>query len=172
MNNQDFINKLLDNSNYNDIKESTDDFTDAYIKKLLENIVLYVDSSISLGTISFVDAYRLEQEISQEIIGIPSAFSAMDGNIKVLTAFAENYSSLGVTDFDSLCKEVLMDFMNLHNGLFIVELSQKNICELSLSVPKQSGFHRLSCADISGKITIIPINFKYGTINFVLLKKK
>lgn len=171
MDNQNYINELLNNSNYNDIKGSSDEFTEAYIKKLLENIILYVDSSISLGQIVFTDTYRLEQEISQEIIGVPAAYSAMDGNIKVLTTFAESYANIGITEYDSLCQDALMDFMNLHNGLFIVELSQNKICELSLSVPKQNGFHRLSSTDIAGKITVIPVNFKYGTINFILSKK-
>jgi len=171
MSNPDFINELLNNSNFYDIQSAFSDFTDLYVRKLLENIVLYVDSSVSLGDIIFTDSYKLEQEISQEIIGIPSAYSAMDGNIKVLTEFAESYSNMGITNYDSLCREALMDFMNLHNGLFIVELSNRNICELSLSVPKQNGFHRLSSSDIEGKITVVPVNFKYGTINFVLLKK-
>lgn len=163
------ITKLLDQSNYKRIKSSLDDFSDLYIKKLLENIILYVDPNVGLGEISLVDSYHLEHELSQDITGCPSAYSAIDGNIKVLTAFAESYSNLGIAEFNSLCKEALLDFMNMSNGLFVVELSNKNICELSLSVPKQNGNYNLS-SDIEGKITMIPVNFSYGTITFLLLK--
>jgi len=170
MNCQEIIDNILNNTNFHRIISPTDDFTKLYIRKLLENIILYVDSNISLGDITLANSYQLEQEISQEIIGLQSAYSAMDGNVRVLTAFAESYSKLGIIDFDSLCKEALLDFMNLQNGLFIVELSQKQICELSLSVPKHSGLHKLNSTEIEGNITLIPINFKYGTITFVLLK--
>lgn len=166
---EEIIKKLLDNSNYKLIKSELSDFSEVYIKKLLENIILYVDSNISLGQMEFVDSCHLEHELSQEVVGVPSAYSAMDGNIKALTAFAESYSNLGIAEFDSLCKEALLDFMNLSNGLFVVELSQNKVCELSLSVPRQSESYSLS-SDINGKIIKIPVNFSYGTITFILLK--
>jgi len=169
MNNEELLNSILNNSNYNKIMTSVNEFTRQYIKKLLYDIILYVDANISLGDIQFSETYHLDHEISQEIVGFPSAYSALDGNVKVLTAFAESYSNLGIAKYDSLCKEALLDFLNLHNGLFVVELSTKKIAELSLSVPKESENYELS-SDIKGRITIIPVNFSYGTIHFILLK--
>lgn len=169
MNSEELLNTLLDNSNYEKQKTSMNEFTRLYIKKLLMNIILYVDANISLGDIEFCDTYHVEHEISQNIVGVPSAYSAIDGNVKVLTAFAEQYSNLGIAEFDSLCQEALLDFMNLHNGLFVVDLSANNICEVTLSVPKQSTDFSIS-SQLEGKITIIPVTFSYGTIKFILLK--
>lgn len=173
MNSEEFLNTILESSNYMNIMSSMNEFTRQYIKKLLMNIILYVDPNISLGDISFCDSYQLVHEISQEITGVPSAYSALDGNVKVLTAFAESYSNLGIAEFDSLCKEALLDFLNLHNGLFIVDLSEKNICELSLSVPQQRDNYDLIPTNntaLNGRITLIPVTFSYGTITFILLK--
>lgn len=171
MNSEELLQEILDNSNYSQIKTSVNEFTRKYIKKLLLDIILYVDANISLGDITFCDNYNLEHEVSQEIVGVPSAYSAIDANSKVLTAFAENYSRLGIAEFDSLCKEALLDFLNLHNGLFVVELSENNICELSLGVPKESNDYKLELSnELQGRITLIPVNFSYGTITFVLLK--
>ena len=171
MNSQELLDTILKNSNYESVKSSMNEFTREYIKKLLLDIILYVDANISLGDISFIDNYHLEHEVSQEIVGVPSAYSALDGNTKVLTAFAENYSKLGIAEFDSLCREALLDFLNLHNGLFVVDLSEKNVCELSLGVPKQSEDYQLSdSSNLEGKITLIPVTFSYGVITFVLLK--
>lgn len=169
MKSEELLEKLLENSNYYEFQSSMNEFTKQYIQKLLLNIILYVDAEIRLGEIRFCDNYHLEHEASQEIVGVPSAYSALDGNAKVLTAFAESYSNLGIAEFDSLCREALLDFLNLNNGLFVVDLSEHNICELSLGVPKQSNDYILS-SDIQGKITIIPVTFSYGTINFILLK--
>ena len=171
MNSQELLDTILKNSNYESVKSSMNEFTREYIKKLLLDIILYVDANISLGDISFIDNYHLEHEVSKEIVGVPSAYSALDGNTKVLTAFAENYSKLGIAEFDSLCREALLDFLNLHNGLFVVDLSEKNVCELSLGVPKQSEDYQLSdSSNLEGKITLIPVTFSYGVITFVLLK--
>ena len=171
MNSQELLDTILKNSNYESVKSSMNEFTREYIKKLLLDIILYVDANISLGDISFIDNYHLEHEVSQEIVGVPSAYSALDGNAKVLTAFAENYSKLGIAEFDSLCREALLDFLNLHNGLFVVDLSEQNVCELSLGVPKQSEDYQLSdSSNLEGKITLIPVTFSYGVITFVLLK--
>lgn len=170
MNTDEIIEKILATSNISSLSpDVANEFIIAYIKKLVQDVVLYVDKNISVGNIEFKDVYEVEHEISQEITGLPSAYSAMDGEIRALTAFAESYSNLGVADYDELCKEVLLDFMNLHNGLFIVHLSEKNICELSLSVPKQNG-HKSIKSPASGKVTIIPINFSYGTIKFLLVQ--
>lgn len=171
MSTEELLQTILDNSNFNTISTSINEFTRNYIKKLLLDIILYVDANISLGDISFSDSYLLEHEVSQEIVGVPSAYSAIDANAKVLTAFAESYSHLGIAEFDMLCKEALLDFLNLHNGLFVVELSEKKICELSLGVPKESDNYNLELSNrLEGRITLIPVNFTYGTITFILLK--
>ena len=169
MNSEELVKTILSNSNFESLKNSMSDFTKQYIEKLILDIVLYVDTNISLGDISFCDDYHLEHEVSQEITGVPSAYSALDGNVKVLSAFAESYSNLGIAEFDSLCREALLDFLNLHNGLFVVDLSEQKSCELSLGVPKQSEDFELT-SELQGKITLIPVTFSYGTIKFILLK--
>lgn len=170
-NSNELVERIISNSNYKTISTSLNDFSRHYIKKLLEDIILYVDANIKLGNIEFTDNYHLEHELSQEITGVPAAYSALDGNVKVLTAFAESYSNLGIAEYDSLCQEALLDFLNLHNGLFVVELSEEKICELSLSVPKQSDDYQIN-SDLKGRIILIPVTFTYGTITFVLLKTK
>lgn len=169
MNSEELLQNVISGSNFNSLSDSMNDFTKLYIKRLLMDIILYVDSNISLLDISFSDSYHLETEISQEIVGVPAAYSSIDGKEKVLTAFAESYSKLGIADFDALCREALLDFLNLHNGLFVVDLSEANIAELSLSVPKQSNEYQLR-SNIEGRITIIPVNFTYGTVTFLLLQ--
>lgn len=170
MNTDAILEKLLESSNFYTLdKSNCNDFVKGYIKKLIQDIIVYVDSNITIGTIEFQDVYNVENEISQEITGIPSAYSAVDGEIRSLTAFAECYSSLGIAEYDEVCKEVLLDFLNLHNGLFIVYLSENNICELSLSVPKQNGKKSIK-SPAAGKVTVIPINFSFGTVKFLLVE--
>lgn len=166
MDNNKSYSKILEASNYLTV-DNISDFVKTYIEKLVYNICMYVDSDISLGNIEILDTVSGKCELSQAITGIPSAYSCVDGKEDALVAFAENYSHLGIKSFDLLAREAILDFLNLHNGLFVVLLSRKNICELSLDAPKQNGNYQIDLAQYKS-ITVIPAVFKYGTIKFYL----
>ena len=167
MTNDDLVLSILDNSNYNEISGSMTEFVRTYVEKLVTDVSLYVDSSIVVENIETVDKYKAGQELSQDITGVHSAYSAIDGEPDVLVQFAEQYAKLGIDSFDILAKEALLDFLNLHNGLFIVLLSKLNLCELSLNAPKQNEYLNIT-TEVNGKITIIPIRFAFGTVKFLL----
>lgn len=166
MDNNKSYSRILDNSNYLSI-DNISDFVKTYIEKLVYNICMYVDSDFSLGFIEILDTVSGKCELSQAITGVPSAYSCVDGNEDALVTFAENYSHLGIRSFDVLAREAILDFLNLHNGLFVVLLSRNNICELSLDAPKQNGNYSVDLAQYRS-ITVIPVMFKYGTVKFYL----
>lgn len=161
------MNALLEKTNYKLIASESSDFVNSYIRKLIINLLTYVNNDITVGDIELVSEYHANRELSQEITGVPSAYSAIDADEQALVGFAEDYSKMGIKEYDTLAKESLLDFLNLHNGLFVVELSKMNICELMLTAPKQNGAF-LMTSPVSGKITIIPVTFPYGTIKFLL----
>lgn len=165
MDNKKLTGELLEASNYSLINATA--FVKTYIEKLVYDVLTYVDDNISVGKIEILDSYTAKHELSQEITGVPSAYSSVDGSSAALSAFAESYAHLGITDFDMLAKEAIVDFLNLHNGLFVVSLSQNNICELSLTAPKQNGNYSIDNAQYKS-ITVIPVIFSFGTVKFLL----
>lgn len=167
MTNDELVVSILENSNFNEIKDSMTEFVRTYVEKLIADVSLYVDSSIVVENIETVEKYKAGQELSQDITGVPSAYSAIDGDPEVLVQFAEQYARLGIDAFDVLAKEALLDFLNLHNGLFIVLLSKLNLCELSLNAPRQNESLNIT-TEVNGRITIIPIRFSFGTVKFLL----
>ena len=166
MDNKKSVSKILEASNYLSLPNMSD-FVRTYIEKLVYNINMYVDQDFSLGSIEILNDFSGKCELSQAITGVPSAYSCIDGKEDVLTPFAEHYSHLGIKKFDMLAREAILDFLNLHNGLFVVMLSKNNICELSLDAPKQNGNFSLDLAQYKS-ITVIPVMFSYGTIKFFL----
>ncbi len=166
MDNNISVSKILEASNYSSLANMSD-FVKTYIEKLVYNINMYVDPEFSLGSIEIVSDFSGKAELSQAITGIPSAYSCIEGREEALTAFAEHYSHLGITSFDALAREAILDFLNLHNGLFVVMLSRNNICELSLDAPKKNGDYSLDLS-VYKSITIIPVIFSYGTVKFFL----
>ena len=167
MDNQQKMNEVLNQSNFDNLSDGMSDFIKEYIRQLLSNIITYVNTDISVNGIEMVEEFFLDKELSQEITGVPAAYSAMDADEDVLMAFAAQYSKMEIPEYDVLAKESLLDFLNLNNGLFVVRLSKLNMCELSLSVPKQNGAF-LMTSPATGKITVIPVTFSYGTIRFLL----
>lgn len=167
---QDYLaNNILSKSNFDSIKSEISDLAAGYVVKLIEDIAAYVCDDIEVEEIELTSSYTLSQEISQRITGIPSAYSAIDGDSDALVAFAEQYSHMGITELNAVAKEILLDFLNLHNGLFIVQLSKNNVCELSLSVPKQNGFFKLT-SPVNGSVLCIPVKFSFGTVKFLFCK--
>ena len=166
MDNNRSVSRILEASNYLTLTNMSD-FVRTYIEKLVYNISMYVDPDFSLGSIDIVSNFSGKCELSQAITGVPSAYSCIEGANDTLVEFAERYSHLGVKSFDVLAREAILDFLNLHNGLFVVMLSKNNICELSLDAPKQNGNFTIDLATYKS-ITVIPVIFSYGTVKFYL----
>ena len=166
MDNKKSISKILETSNYLSLPNMSE-FVKTYIEKLVYNISMYVDADFNLGTVEIVKDFTGKCELSQAITGVPSAYSCVEGKEDALVTFAEHYSHLGIKSFDVLAREAILDFLNLHNGLFVVMLSKNNICELSLDAPRQNGHFSLDLAQYK-TITVIPVIFPYGTVKFFL----
>ena len=166
MDNKKTVSKILEASNYLSLPNMSE-FVKAYIEKLVYNISMYVDADFSLGSVEILTNFTGKSELSQAITGVPSAYSCIDGKEDALVTFAEHYSHLGIKSFDVLAREAILDFLNLHNGLFVVMLSKNNICELSLDAPKQNGNFSIDLAQYKS-ITVIPVMFEYGTVKFFL----
>ncbi len=150
------------------MSEMNKEFVSIYVDRLTENIKEQANPDMKLLPINVFDAYELKQELSQEITGIPNAYSAINGEPDVLVKFAEDYARVGIDQFDDLCKEALLDFLNLINGLFAVYLSNNNISELSLNAPVKGDDNTTLDSKINGNIYAIPVEFPYGVVTFIL----
>jgi hypothetical protein len=69
------------------------------------------------------------------------------------------------TEFDEYVKASLEDFLNLHNGLFIVNMSNEKSIELTLDPPHQETDPVLSLSDNS---FVIPVIYPFGTVYLLL----
>ncbi|MCR5686717.1 MAG: hypothetical protein K6G58_01615 [Lachnospiraceae bacterium] len=170
MDNKGSYTKILESSNISSVRGMSD-FVRTYIEKLVYDISMYVDPDFTLGKIEILNGYTGRCELSQAIIGVPSAYSCIEGRESVLAQFARNYSHLEIGSFDVLAREAVLDFLNLHNGLFVVLLSKNNICELSLDAPKRNGNFTIDMS-LYSSITVIPVTFPYGTVKFFLCENR
>ncbi len=162
---EEYISQIPNNPQLADTNPS--DFFLKYIVKLLHDLSLFVEPDIKLGQINITHSYATGHELMQKIIGIPSAFTGIDGDTEVLIRFAEKYSHVEITQYDAVAKDAIVDFMNLHNGLFVVDLSKEDAIELSLEPP----IHEDVDFELAlGNVATIPVCFTFGELLFYLIE--
>lgn len=138
---------------------------DLYISELIFNLSRFVQPNITSKAIETLPALPEDCYLSQNIVGGYSAYTAIFGEEEALRKFAEIYSKFEIDVFDDLAKEVIVDFLNLINGIFIVDLSSSSNLESTLEPPAIR-----SSAPRNPKRTnyVVPIVFDFGIVNFVL----
>ncbi len=137
-----------------------------YLSELIFNLNRFVDENITTRPAETVEKIPENCYISQGITGDYNALSALYAEPKVLTDFAASYSKMELDHYDDIIDELAADFLNLHNGLFLVNLSETENVESTLTPPvSNSGTGPLkSFSDTY----VLPVEFKFGTVNFVL----
>ena len=82
----------------------------------------------------------------------------------------ENCSFYNYDDeYDEYVKASLEDFLNLHNGLFIVNCSNSDSLELSISAPTH---YDNMVIDFENVAYHFPIIYSFGTVHYILEVKK
>ncbi len=137
-----------------------------YLAELIFNLNRFVDENITSKPTEIVDKIPDNCYIAQGITGDYNALSAVYAEPQVLTSFAASYSKLELDHFDDIINELAADFLNLHNGLFLVNLSETDNIESTLTPPvTDSNGEPLKSYSAT---YIMPVVFKFGTVNFVL----
>ena len=139
---------------------------DPYIGELISNLGRFVEGSFTPLPAIIIKELPPECYISQNICGDYNAATAIYGTSEAIYKFAIMYSQMELEEGSELIGEIAADFLNMHNGHFVVNLSKSENIESTLEPPIFNPEYRLS---ISGKtINVIPIQFDFGIINFVL----
>ena len=79
-------------------------------------------------------------------------------------AFASRYVGETFTAFDEYVQSSLEDFLNLHNGLFNVNVSNEFSIELALDPPMVETDELLT---FKSETYLLPIVYPFGTIHFI-----
>ena len=109
--------------------------------------------------------YMTNYCVTQKDEGLLSFNSGVDMSKSVAIAFASRYAKEEFHEFDEYVKASIEDFLNLHNGLFNVNMSNEFSLELNLCPPE---VHEEETLTNATKIYVFPIIFPFGTIHFLM----
>lgn len=140
-------------------------YLNGYIVLLFKNLVRFIGADFAP-----LNAEELYDKISksclgQEISGGIKALTLIDADDDTLIEFASRFSGEHLTENDDYTRDCINEFLNLHNGLFAVNLSNETGLEINLS--PQIVYDDINLATIKNS-HVIPVCFSFGTINFII----
>lgn len=136
----------------------------SFFHLLLNNLIRFIGDDFTLVPPSLCTEYPTNYCISQNIVGDFSVRTYLDISESTCIDFASRYVGDTFTEFDEYVQASIEDFLNLHNGLFSVNMSNEYSIELSLEPPLS---HPEDLLTFETESYLLPIIYPFGTIHFI-----
>lgn len=165
-----YSNETLDNINHMVenffvlAERSLSSYEIAFFHLLLNNLIRFIGDDFTLVPPSLCKEYPTNYCVSQKINGEFSLRTYLDIPETTCIDFASRYVGDTFTEFDEYVQSSLDDFLNLHNGLFLVNVSNERSIELSLEPPVAEKDELLS---FERESYLLPIVYPFGTLHFI-----
>lgn len=106
-----------------------------YISLFSKNMIRFIDEQIRIEIDSSTESLTNNWIIYQEISGERQLFTAIIADDESLVDLAKKYSQEDISEPDELAQASLSEFLNLHNGIFLVNMSNRGT-ELDMNPQK------------------------------------
>lgn len=136
-----------------------------YVTLLFKNIIRFIGEDFTPLEATVKNSYKCINISSQNIVGPFSAFTAVEGEDDAFCAFASIFADEKIETPNELAFAANGEFLNLHNGLFTVNMSNDKNIELEMK-PQIANRHTI--LSLVGSAFRIPVKFSFGTINFIV----
>ena len=141
------------------------EYVSEYLLLLFNNLIRFIGEDFTPLNIIQVPEVPTDCCIAQSL-GCTDfhVSSALDMDTASAIAFASRYAKDEFQEYDEYVQASMEDFLNLHNGLFVVNMSNDYNQEVKLQPPSEESNSLFS----AGKITyIFPILYPFGLIHFI-----
>ncbi|WMJ23860.1 chemotaxis protein CheX [Paludicola sp. MB14-C6] len=147
-----------------DSLEDTKSYTD-YITLLFKNIIRFIGDDFIPLKPQPLKQIHIDCITSQSITGAFQAFTAITSDEKTFIQFANRFANEEFIEVNEYILASVAEFLNLHNGLFTVNMSDSRQMELEILPQCIDNDKVLS---FSEEAYLIPITFSFGTIVIIL----
>ena len=150
----------LDDLENNELYES-------YLTLMFNNLIRFIGADFTPLTPILTEEFATQFGISQQINGKHNIITSLDMTREMAIEFASRYAMDTFDEFDEYVQASLEDFLNLHNGLFTVNMSNNHSVEMQLSPPE---IHEESLINLRPDAVsyLFPILYPFGTVNILL----
>ena len=136
-----------------------------YIKLVFNSLVRFIGQDFTPLAPIEVDSYEAHCCVTQRVGGPIHITSSLDMDEDIAVEFASRYAKMEFTEFDEYVEASLEDFLNLHNGLFTVNMSNDRAMELTLEPPYHEDSREIT---FRGKCYVIPVIYPFGTVYILI----
>ena len=133
-----------------------------YLSLFAKNMIRFIDDQVYLEVAKVDKAQQENWLVHQEIVGESPLFTAISANEEVFLHIASVYAEEELTEVDELAKASVSEFLNLHNGIYLVNMSNWGI-ELNMK-PQEV----IENATVSGKSLLVTVNTTKGSFQLIL----
>ncbi len=137
-----------------------------YITLLFNNLIRFIGKDFTPLDAQVLPEYATKNCTYQNIQGDLKMFTAIDMDVATSIEFASRYMGKSMDEYDEYIEASVEDFLNLHNGLFSVNMSNIYSEEVSLDPPKHEEDPTLQLTDSS---FVLPIIYPFGTVYLLLI---
>lgn len=161
--NDEATSKLIDNF-YNFNASGNSAYIRDYVFLLFKNLIRFIgDDFTPMEAVPL--SGNLSDCIAQKMEGSMSAVAIIDADDDAMIEFASRFANERLTEADEYVHSCVSEFINLHNGLFAVNMSNDNGVELKLE--PQCRYDDLDICELKNAC-VIPVCFSFGTVRFII----
>ena len=135
-----------------------------YLTLLFNNLVRFIGEDFTPLNIMTLPEVPTNYCVSQQVDGQFAFLSALDMDSETAIAFASRYVDDEFEEFDEYVSASMEDFLNLHNGLYSVNMSNDYTLELHLQPPE---CHENTVLATEAPSYLLPVIYSFGTINCI-----
>ena len=136
-----------------------------FIELLFNDFIRFIGSDYTPLSVEEVTEASIACCVKQEIHGDYAINTYISMDLDTAISFATRYVHEQFHSYDEYVQASLEDFLNLQNGLFIVNVSNTSNTELTLGAPEHI---TVSPIQFSGRALHIPVLYTFGTIDFYM----
>lgn len=133
-----------------------------YLSLFAKNMIRFIDDGVYFEIANGNETDQCEWLVHQEVVGEYPLFTAISANKDVFLHVASAYAEEELVDVDELAKASVSEFLNLHNGIYLVNRSNEGI-ELNMK-PQEV----LEKAVVKGETFFVTVNTSKGAFQLIL----
>lgn len=131
-----------------------------YLALMTRNLIRFIDSEAVIKDVSKVEEYECKFTAKQQIKGEITLSVFIEADENSFIKFASKYAQEELTSIDEIVKDSVGEYLNLQNGIFLVNMSDEGI---DLEMTAQEVYSNIKEEDIYK----VSIELSFGKINLL-----
>ncbi|KOS66449.1 hypothetical protein AEA09_17025 [Lysinibacillus contaminans] len=136
-----------------------------YLSLFAKNMIRFIDDQVYFEIDTLENPQSENWVVRQVIVGEAPLFTAIGANEEAFLHIASIYAEEELTEVDDLAEDAVSEFLNLHNGIYLVNMSNWGT-ELTMN-PQEV----VKNATVSGDVFLVSVNTSKGSFQLILSDK-